>query len=72
MKNVGKKHCIDSFGWGMAKILHSVLLNATKTIFPPIAYIGISADKVMTIDNIQWFFIHFYSGFKEDSNPPLN
>jgi len=60
MKNVGKKHCIDSSGWGMAEIMQSVLLDATKTTFASIAYISISTDKVMTIDNTQWFSIHFY------------
>ncbi len=60
MKNVGKKHCIDSCNWGMAKIKHSVLLDATKTTFAPFVYIGISVNKVMTIDNTQWFSIHFY------------
>jgi len=60
MKNVGKKHCIDSSGWGMVKIMHSVLPNVTKTTFAPVVYIGISTNKVITIDNSQWFSIHFY------------
>jgi hypothetical protein len=51
MKNVGKKHCIDSSSWGMAEIMHSVLLNATKTTFALVAYIGIFANKIMTVDN---------------------
>ncbi len=37
-----------------------MLLNATKTTFASIAYIGISTDKVITIDNTQWFAIRFY------------
>jgi hypothetical protein len=55
MKNARKKHCIDSCSWGMAKIMHSVLLDATETAFAPFVYIRIFVDKVMTIDNTQWF-----------------
>ncbi len=60
MKNARKKHCIDSCSWGMAKIMHSVLLDATETAFAPFVYIRIFVDKVMTIDNTQWFWVHFY------------
>ncbi len=33
MKNVGRKHWSDSFGWGMVKVMHGVLLDATKVAF---------------------------------------
>ncbi len=40
--------------------MHSVLLNVTKTTFAPFVYIGIYVDRVMKIDNTQWFSIHYY------------
>jgi hypothetical protein len=33
VKNVGRKHWSDLFGWGMVEVMHSVLLNVTKIAF---------------------------------------
>jgi hypothetical protein len=60
VKNVGKKHWSDSSGWGMVEVMHSVLLNATKTTFTLVAYTNISIDEIKTINSMQWLSIHLY------------
>jgi hypothetical protein len=60
VKNVGRKHWSDSFSWGMAEVIHNVLLDATKATFTFVAYIGIFVNEVMIINNIQWLSIHLY------------
>ncbi len=52
LKNVGRKHWIDSFSWGMGEVMHSVLLDVTKDAFTFVAYLGIFIDEVMKINNI--------------------
>jgi hypothetical protein len=44
----------------MAKVMHGVLLEATKVTFVATSFITVSADEVMAIDNTQWLFIHLY------------
>jgi hypothetical protein len=60
VKNVGRKHWSDSFGWGMVEIMHSVLLSVAKTTFTSVAYTNISIDEVKTINSTQWLSIHLY------------
>jgi hypothetical protein len=60
MKNVQRKHWSVPSSWGMAEVMHSVLLNATKTTFAYVAYISIFVDEVMTIRKTQCLSIHFY------------
>jgi len=45
----------------MVEVMHNVLLDATKAIFAFVAYIGISTNEVMTINNTQWLSIHLYT-----------
>jgi hypothetical protein len=42
----------------MAKVMNDVILDVTKFAFATIAFIGISTNEVMTIDNTQWLSIH--------------
>jgi hypothetical protein len=44
----------------MVKVMHDVLLGATKATFVCVNFIVIHVDEVTTIDNIQWLFIHLY------------
>ncbi len=60
VKNVGTKHWSDLSSWGMAEVMHSVLLDVTKATFTYVAYIGIFVNEVMTINYIQWLSIHLY------------
>jgi hypothetical protein len=45
----------------MAKVMHNVLLDATKAIFAFVAYISISINEVMIINNIQRLSNHLYT-----------
>jgi hypothetical protein len=60
VKNVGRKHWIDLSNWGMAEVMHSVLLDVTKVAFTSVAYIGFFANEVMTINNTYWLSIPLY------------
>jgi hypothetical protein len=60
VKNVGRKHWTNSSRWGMAKVMHNVLLDATKVAFASITFISIFKEKMVTIDNVQWLSIHLY------------
>jgi len=44
----------------MVKVMHIVLLEATKTSFVVAPFIAINVDEVTTIDNTQWLLIHLY------------
>jgi hypothetical protein len=44
----------------MAKVMHEILLEATKAAFASTHFIAINIDEVMTIDNIQSLLIHLY------------
>jgi len=59
--NGGRKHWNDSFSWGMVKVMHSVLLNVTKARFAFVAYISISINELITINNTQWLSIYLYA-----------
>jgi hypothetical protein len=48
--NVSKKHWFASSNWGIAKIMHDVLLELTKLAFASIAFINIFANEVTPID----------------------
>jgi hypothetical protein len=60
VKSVSKKHWFDTLGWGMAKVMHIVLLEATKVAFVVALFIAVSANEVTMIDNTQWLSIHLY------------
>jgi hypothetical protein len=60
VKNVGKKHQTGFSGWSIIEIMHNVLLDVIKVAFAYATFIGIFANKVMTIDYIQWLSIHLY------------
>jgi hypothetical protein len=60
VKNVGRRHWINSSGWGMVKVMHNVLLDAMKVAFTSITFISIFKDEMVTIDNVQWLSIHLY------------
>jgi hypothetical protein len=60
VKSVFRKQWIDKFGWGMAKVMHKVLLEAIETTFTIASFIIISANEVIAIDNTQWLSIHLY------------
>ncbi len=51
---------VNSSSWGMAKVMHKVLLKATKATFVHANFIVVNADEVTTIDNTQWLSIHLY------------
>jgi hypothetical protein len=51
VKNNPKKHYTNSSGWEMAKCMHKVVLQNTKTIVQDFAFFALSADEVTTIDN---------------------
>jgi hypothetical protein len=59
-KNVGKKHQTGCSGWSIIDIMHNVLLDVTKVTFASATFIGIFANKVMTIDYIQQLSIHLF------------
>ncbi len=42
----------------MAKVMNGVFLDVTKVAFATTAFIGISTNEVMTINNTQWLSIH--------------
>ncbi len=44
----------------MAKVMHIVLLEATKVTFVVAPFIAVNANEVTTIDNTQWLSIHLY------------
>jgi hypothetical protein len=44
----------------MAKVMHNVLLDATKVAFASLTFISIFKDKMVTIDNVQWLSIQLY------------
>jgi hypothetical protein len=44
----------------MIEIMHNVLLNIIKFAFATSAFIGISTNKMTTINNIKWLSIHLY------------
>jgi len=52
-----KRHQFNTFGWGMVKIMHIVLLETTRVTFVATIFIAISANEVMAIDNIQCILI---------------
>jgi predicted SPOUT superfamily RNA methylase MTH1 len=43
----------DSLGWGMVKVMHIVLLKATKAVFVATTFIVFNVDEVMMINNSQ-------------------
>jgi hypothetical protein len=43
----------DSSGWGMTKVMHMVLLKATKAAFVATIFIVDNVDEVMMIGNPQ-------------------
>jgi hypothetical protein len=63
VKRCVKKIQFNTFGWGMVKIMHIVLLETTKATFVAIIFIAISANEVMMIDNTQCISIHLYQRF---------
>jgi hypothetical protein len=44
----------------MVKVMHNVLLKATKATFVCVNFIAIRANEVTIIDNTQWLSIHLY------------
>jgi hypothetical protein len=44
----------------MIEVMHNVILNVTKVAFATSAFIGISINKMTTINNIKWLSIHLY------------
>jgi hypothetical protein len=56
--NVQNEECFrKTLGWFIG-LGHGMLLNATKATFVTTTFIGISTNKVIAINNIQWFVIH--------------
>jgi hypothetical protein len=60
VKFVSWTHWLDSLSWGMGKMMHDVLLEATKVAFFYANFIVVSAYEITTIDNTQWVSIHLY------------
>ncbi len=58
VKFVSQKHFSDSSSWGMAKVMHNVLLKATKVAFVHANFTAFSVDAVTTINITQWLSIH--------------
>ncbi len=56
-----KVKSIDSSNWSMAKVMHNVLLKATKATFVHANFIVVNVDEITTIDNTQWLSIHLYT-----------
>jgi len=40
--------------------MHNVVLNAIKVAMLKSNFIFVSCDKVITLDNQSWSFVHFY------------
>ncbi len=51
VKNVSKKYWSDTSRWEMAKVMHVVLLEATKATFVVAPFIIVNVDEVTMIDN---------------------
>jgi hypothetical protein len=51
VKNNPIKHWTDGNGWGMAKIMHDVVLTSTKAITQVANYFSMNANEVTTLDN---------------------
>jgi hypothetical protein len=51
VKSVSKKYWSETSRWEMAKVMHVVLLEATKTTFVVAPFIIVNVDEVTTIDN---------------------
>ncbi len=51
VKSASRKHWSNTSRWGMVKIMHVVLLEATKTSFVATPFIVINVDEVTMIDN---------------------
>jgi hypothetical protein len=49
--SVSRKHWSNTSGWGMVKVMHVVLLEATKTTFATTPFIVVNVNEVTTIDN---------------------
>jgi hypothetical protein len=60
VKSVSRKPWFDTLGWGMAKVMHILLLEAIKVAFVVAPFIVISADEVTMIDKTQWLSNHLY------------
>jgi hypothetical protein len=44
----------------MAKVMHVMLLEATKVAFVATTFIVVSVNEVTTIYNVWWLSIHLY------------
>ncbi len=53
VKSVSRKHWSDTLGWGMAEVMHIILLEVTKTTFVVAPFIVVNADEVTIINNTQ-------------------
>ncbi len=51
VKNVSWKHLFNTSWWGMAEVMHFVLLEATKETFFVAPFIVVNANEVTMIDN---------------------
>jgi len=60
VKFVFQKHWIDWFGWGMAEVMHKVLLEAINVTFIAASFIMVNVDEVTAINNTQWLLIHLH------------
>jgi hypothetical protein len=49
VENLSNKQWCDKFGWGMAKVLHIILLEVTKATCSTTTFITINLHEVMMI-----------------------
>jgi len=60
VKNNLRKHWTNSNKWEMAKCMHKIVLQNTKTIVGDSTFFTLSVNEVTTIDNQQWINVHVY------------
>jgi hypothetical protein len=68
VKNLSKKQWRDNFSWGMAKVVHIILLEVTKATCSNATFITINLDEVMMITI---HLIIYGSNMEKDPHPFL-
>jgi len=60
VKHTPNKHWTDYSGWGIVKSMNDLLLQSTCNIIIVVNFLFVNANKVTTIGNAYWIFLHIY------------
>jgi hypothetical protein len=64
VKHTSNKHWTNYSSRGIVESMNDLLLQSTCNIVNVVNFLFVSADKVTTIDNAPWIFLHIYMLFK--------